>query len=466
MHGEEWHDDYAWLNDKENPDVLSYIKQENDYSDKIMEHTKPLQKLLYKEFVSRLDESEETPKTMSLDGWTYYSKKIPGQEYEAHCRSNKDGEEIYLDENELSNNLFGEANYFKFNFVKHSVDSNLVAFGVDSTGSERNTTLFMDMATKEILTDRIEGVYEDFEFSSDGKFCYYTLLDNGERTYQLKRHEIGTAVTTDEILYHEQDEMFYLQLTKSCNGQYIILKTSAQITSETHFLPANDNASKLRMLFPRKENIQYTCEAHSEHFYILTNEDSKNNWLFRVIIPKIDHVNADTLLASRETVIEHRDFVLIEDFGLRKNHLIVFERSNCLQNVRVVDLRDAELTTYHYISFSESVYSLWPGAVKEEIADLTNSAQFDTEMLRFTYTSLLQPKQVIDYNMDTKEMCIIHEERVNGVVAYDRSLYASKRLFATGVDGTSIPISIVYRRDLLGMNMNPPQVNPGTIILL
>ncbi|KAJ3214715.1 hypothetical protein HK099_006693, partial [Clydaea vesicula] len=464
-HGEEWSDGYAWLNDRENQEVLDYIEAENKYADQMLMSTRPLQRTLYKEFVSRLDESEESPRATFSDKWTYYTKRIPGEEYRVHCRIREGEEEaIFLDENKLANDdMFKDANYFKLGFLKHDPSFKFIAYSVDSVGNERYTVMFMDIDTKEVFLDRIEGVYEDFEFSNDSQYVYYTLLDEQERAYQLKRHKIGSKVEDDEILYHEQDEMYYLSLTKSCNGQYIILNSAAQITSETRIILANNSKDVPHLLFPRRDNIQYTVESHLDHFYILTNENSKNNWLCRIPVAScLDSslTNWETLLDLCETVIEHRDFVLIEGFQLRKHHLIILERSNCLQNCRIVDLSIPGFNSYHYISFSESVYSLWPGAVDEEIADLTKATQFDTNTFRFTYTSFLQPKQVMDYDMNSRVMTVVHEEKVNGIFEYDPSAYNSKRLFATGVDGTAIPVSIVYRRDLLGCNMNPPEPNP------
>ncbi|KAJ3036119.1 hypothetical protein HK097_003922, partial [Rhizophlyctis rosea] len=463
VHGEEWEDDYDWLKDKEDPEVLEYIKKENEYTEQMLEHTKPLRRLLYKEFVARIDESEESAKITLQDGWSYYTKKVAGEEYRLHCRfKSTEGEEVYLNENLLVSTTFAEASYFRLGFLKHSPDCTLLAYGIDSLGNERYTTYFMDMNTKEVLEDRIEGVYEDLEFTLDGKTVYYTVLDEYERAYKLKRHTIGTNVEEDLVLYHEEDEMFFLSLTKSSNGRYIILNSAAQITSETRIIRA-EGLEGPKLLFPRREGIRYTCETHGEWIYVLTNEDSKNNWLFRIPVKEslegVDR-SLDSLMELREPVIEHRDFVLIEDFDIRKNHLIVYERSNCLQNVRIVDLRAEDFSSYHYITFSESVYSLYPGSVTQEVADLTKSVQFDTNILRFTYTSFIQPKQVIDYDMDTREMHVVHEEKVGGGVEYDPSLYTSKRLFATGIDGTAVPVSIVYRRDLLGMNATPQHTNP------
>ncbi|KAJ3403427.1 hypothetical protein HDV05_007829, partial [Chytridiales sp. JEL 0842] len=467
VHGEEWHDDYSWLTDRENQSVLDYIQAENEYSLSVMEPTKPLQRLLYKEFLSRIDSEEETAKAELPDGYFYYSKKVPGMEYKLHCRVDKGTgvEEVYLDENELVDSKeFAEDSFFHLSFLKHSPDCSLVAYGVDTCGNERNRVFFMKMdGSKDLLEDRIEGVYEDFEFSACGQYVFYTILDSQERAYQLKRHKIGDNVENDPVLYHEQDEMFYLKLSKTTSGKAIILHAYAQITSETRYIMADSPLDEPRLIFPRRENIQYTCDHHNNHFYILTNENGRNNWLFRIPIPSTvptDSQTPESLMSLSETVIEHRDFVLIEDFQLRKNHLIVFERSNCLQNVRIVDISSpqTDFSTYHYISFPENVYSLLPGAVDEEAADLAKSTVFDTNLLRFTYTSFTQPKQVVDYDMNSRTLTVVEEEKVSG--GYDRSLYVSKRLFATGVDGTTVPISLVYRRDLLGLNQPIPQPNP------
>ncbi|KAI9001717.1 prolyl oligopeptidase [Gaertneriomyces semiglobifer] len=460
VHGEEWEDDFAWLKEKENPEVLKYIEKENEYTQKVMEDTKPLQKLLYQEFVSRIDENEESDKSTLQDGWTYYTKKVAGEEYRLHCRSKDGKEDVYLDENEIANSKeFEDASYFRVGFLKHSADCQWIAYGIDSVGNERHTTYFMDIETKQVLNDRIEGVYEDLEFA-EGNTVLFTVLDDHERAYQLKRHRLGTDVSEDQMLYHEEDEMFYLSLSKTCNGKYVLMNTSAQVTSEMWYVSSEDPNAQPKKLLPRHEGIQYTCENHGDYFYILTNEESKNNWLFRIPVPDTlpeNQRNAETLLGMRETIIEHRDFVLIEFYEVRRNHLVVFERSNCLQNVRIIDLTSGGFNAYHYISFGEMVYTLWPGAVREEERALAKQAQFDTNILRFTYTSFTQPRQVIDYDMDERTMTVLYEERISG---YDRTLYTSRRLFATGVDGTTIPVSIVYRRDLLGQNMNPAQANP------
>ncbi|KAF9969972.1 hypothetical protein BGZ73_007466 [Actinomortierella ambigua] len=484
VHGEEIVDNYSWLKDRENPDVLKYIDEENQYAVACLRHTEPLQKLLYNEFVSRLDADEESARVALPDGWCYYSKVQEGLEYRLHCRAELkltgyENEQIYLDENEIAASPeFEDATYFRVGFLRHSPDCRLVAYGVDATGNERVTTFFKDLETGEMLPDRLVDIYEDLEFSSCGKYVYYlTLVPETERAYRVCRHKLGTDVSSDQLLYEEQDEMFCLTMTKSGDGKFILVNSAAQVTSETLYIHADatEEDVQLRVIMPRKDGVAYSVEPHNgTHFFVLTNEDSKNNWLFRVPAPKRGSPPVD-LMSLREMVIPHRDFVLIEDFQVRRRHLVVFERSNCHQNVRVIEIAASEenehrnpaatainnptctigmvagpFDNYHYVSFADTVYSLFPQSVNEEVSNLSKMTLFDTNVLRFTYSSLVQPKQVIDYNMDTREHTVVHTERIAGKPEYKESHYEQQRIFATGIDGTAVPMSVVYRKDLLG----------------
>ncbi|KAL7749415.1 hypothetical protein RI367_005286 [Sorochytrium milnesiophthora] len=487
-HGEETVDDFRWLHDRENPEVLEYIAKENEYTDKCLAPITPLRNLLYKEFISRIDENEQSAHVTLRDDWTYFSRRVAGQEYRQHCRCREStGEEqVYLDENEVAAMAeFSDASFFRVGFLRHSPDGQCIAFGVDDTGSERYKVYFKDLNKQQLLPDRITDVWEDFEFSKDGKWAFYLALDDCERAYKVMRHCVGVRDTShDAVLYEEPDEMFFLTLTKSCNSRYIFFNSAAQVTSETHFIDLEEEheaevwvpgeaAGEMRCtqvrgqglapprpVFVRRENVQYTVETHGDYFYILTNEGAKNNWLFRIrisCVPAGDLCgNPATASEHQEAVIPPRDFVLIEDFQIRARHLVVFERSNCMQNVRIVDLTDTTLETYHYISFSELVYSLWPMTVSEEIADLSKQTLFDTSVLRYTYTSFIQPKQIIDYNMDDRTFVVVHTESVSGPIPYNPDLYTSRRLFATGTDGTAVPISLVFRKDLLGFGDGQP----------
>ncbi|KAG0237032.1 hypothetical protein BGX31_003747 [Mortierella sp. GBA43] len=489
VHNEKMTDNYNWLKDRENPAVLKYIKDENEYAIAALSHTEPLQKLLYNEFVSRLDANEESARVTLSDGWSYFSKSQTGLEYRLHCRSIIDAhgfedEQVYLDENEISQSPeYKDSTYFRVGFLRHSPDCRVLAYGVDGLGNEQFTTFFKDVETGELMEDRLDNIYENLEFSSCGRFVYYlTLVPETERAYRLYRHNLGTPVEQDQLLYEESDEMFCLTLTKSGDGKFIMINSAAQVTSETLFLHADaDDDAPPQVIMPRKEGVTYSAESHNgKHFFVLTNENSKNNWLFRTPAPKRHSPPLDPI-SLRETVIPHRDFVLIEDFQVRRRHLVVFERSNCHQNVRVIELASASdpgpehrpeappcsiglkpspFDKYHYISFPETVYSLLPESINEEVSNLSKMTLFDTNVLRFTYSSLIQPRQVMDYNMDTQETCVVHTEKVVGPFIYDLSNYEQLRLFSTGIDGTAVPMSIVYRKDLLRQGGKGPDANP------
>ncbi|KAF9148128.1 hypothetical protein BG015_010173 [Linnemannia schmuckeri] len=471
IHGDEVVDNYAWLKDRENPDVLKYIEDENQYAIAALRHTEPLQKLLYNEFVSRLDADEESARVTLPDGWSYYSKSQVGLEYRLHCRTRlsmaagMEEEQVYLDENEIAQSPeFKDSTYFRVGFLRHSPDCRIIAYGVDGLGNEQFTTFFKDVETGDLLPDKLFNIYENLEFSSCGRFIYYLrLVPETERAYRLYRHVLGTAVESDQQLYEETDEMFCLTMTKSGDGKFIMINSAAQVTSETLFLHADaEDDVQLGVIMPRKEGVTYSAESHDgEYFFVLTNENSKNNWLFRTPAPKRHSPPVD-LIAKRETVIPHRNFVLIEDFQVRRRHLVVFERSNCHQNVRVIELaaprvdhserrpeappcsiglEPGPFDKYHYVSFSETVYSLLPESINEEASNLSKMTLFDTNVLRFTYSSLVQPRQVIDYNMDTRESLTL-------------------RLFSTGIDGTAVPMSIVFRKDLIGQGGKGLDANP------
>ncbi|KAK3820081.1 MAG: prolyl oligopeptidase [Benniella sp.] len=489
VHNDEMVDSYSWLKDRENEEVLKYIQDENQYAIAALSHTEPLQKLLYNEFVSRLDADEESARVTLSDGWSYYSKSQVGLEYRLHCRSiiNPHGfeeEQVYLDENEIAQSPeFKDASYFRVGFLRHSPDCRVLAYGVDGLGNERFTTFFKDVETGEPMEDRLLSIYENLEFSSCGRFVYYlTLVPETERAYRLYRHVLGAPVDQDQLLYEEKDEMFCLTMTKSGDGKFIMINSAAQVTSETLFLHADaENDARPHVIMPRKEGITYSAESHDgEYFFVLTNENSKNNWLFRTPAPKRHSPPLD-LIALRETVIPHRDFVLIEDFQVRRRHLVVFERSNCHQNVRVIELAPAgdsnpehrpeappcsiglkpnPFDKYHYISLPETVYSLLPESINEEVSNLSKMTLFDTNVLRFTYSSLVQPRQVMDYNMDSRETFVVHTEKVAGTPIYDTSNYEQLRLFSTGIDGTAVPMSIVYRKDLIGQGGKGLDANP------
>ncbi|KAI9221383.1 prolyl oligopeptidase family-domain-containing protein [Blastocladiella britannica] len=478
-HGDTMTDDYAWLHDRANPAVLDYVAKENAYTKNCLQHTKRLQRTLFREFVSKVDEAESTARVSLPDGWTYYARRVPRKEYRQHVRERLDpvtgqlDSEVYLDENELATiPEFASHTCFRLGCLRHSPCGRWVALAIDTVGNERYTFLIYDLHGRKLLPTRIKECWEDWEFSSDGDYGYYLAVDAADRAYRVMLHKIATddndpATHSDQILWEETDDMFYLTMSKSADSSMIVVHSAAQVTSETRVidlaLPAQQ--SKLSVVFPRSEGVTYSIGRHENHIYVLTNEGThKNNWLFRVPLSDTaaneDITGASSLvLGPRETVLSARGFVFIEDFAIRAGHLAVFERSNCIQNVRVIDLKDPSLQTFHYLSFPEKVYAVFPMTVSEEVADLSKQILYHSATLRYTYTSLTQPKQVVDYDCDKRTFTIVHEERVGGPIPYNPALYASQRVFAVGDDGTAVPMSLVYRRDLVlspsGMRRGP-----------
>lgn len=458
-------DNYAWLNDKEDQNVLNYIESENKYTDILTKDTEDLQTLLYKEFITNNDNatSDLTPKELKSDGFVYYTRQDPLTYSNIYCRIDNltSLEHIYLLEDNVKVLVdYVEGGYFHIAFVK--IRNGICAVGVDCIGNERNSVLFISMQSGKEVSDRVEEVYEDFEFSMSGACCYYTILDEVERAYKMIRHFVYETPgdERDQVMYFEEDEMFFLALRKSCDGMYIFLSSGAQVTSETRFLLATDDSSCLTLIFDRVTHVQYTTESHEGYFYTLTNEDSKNNWIFKTKIPGSSQLNPDELKFSglklndssnpveeaendRETVIAHRDFVLIEDFGLRKNHLILFERSNCHQNIRIVDMKSSNLA-YYYIPFTSQIFSIWPGVQKEEYCGLIKSGVYESEILVFSFTSFVDVGQVVEYNMDTRDSRVIHTDGIDG---YDKELYESKRIYATGFGIRIVYIDLYIRWD-------------------
>lgn len=431
-------DDFNWLENKN--EAMQYILDENKYTSMCMKPVSGLITKLYNEFVSRHDESETSahiavPSSSPLGAeWThYFSRKVPGSEYRQHCRLNKNGSEhIYLDENELS-----KTEYFRLGFLRHSPCGRFIAFGVDENGSERYTVRFKNLCLNIFLDFELKDCGDQVEFSKCGNFFYYVQMDNAERPYRISRYEFQK---TPETLFEETDQLYYVCLTKSCSSEHIFVKSVSINSSETRalFLPEKE----FKVIIPRSMDHMYSVESNGKYFYVLSNlKTPHSNWIFRMLQCDFN---------QKETVLEARDFVLIEEIIMRVNHLIVFERSNCIQNVRIIDLRDDKLLTFHYIAFSDIVYSLNPMSVWEEIADISKHCFYDSSILRYTYTSFTQPKQIIDYNLETRQFQVVYTDNVCPALGYEFSsdLYESKREFAISDDGTVVPISMVYRKDI------------------
>jgi len=431
LHGEKRIDNYFWLRERENPEVIKYIKAENKYTEAMTKHTEKFQERLYKELLSRIKETDlSVPE--KIDDYYYYSRTEEGKQYRIHCRKKRSmdaEEEILLDENALAEGH----EYFQIGVYEVSPDHQLLAYSTDTAGSETYTLYVKDLSTGDLLKDEIANTYYSVEWANDNKTIFYSVLDDAKRPYKLYRHKLGTDPSEDVLIYHEKDEAFFLSLYKTKSKSYLILKLGSNTTSEVHYLKADSPEGSFQVIHPRQHKMEYKVDHHGDRFFIVTNDDAKN---FKLMETPVETPSKD----NWKEVIPHRDSVKIDGVEAFKDHLVVYEREDGLKKIRVADMATDQL---HYVDFPEPVYTFRPGW----------NPDFNTSLLRFHYASLVTPSSVFDYDMNTRSRELKKQEEVLG--GYDPSLYQSARVFAEAPDGTRIPISLVYRKGLAKDGENP-----------
>lgn len=424
-------DNYFWLREKSNPEVIEYLEAENEYTQAMTKHTEKFQERLYKELVSRIKETDlSVPER--IDDYYYYSRTEEGKQYPIYCRkkgSLEAEEEILLDQNALAEGY----DYFDIGAFEISTDHQLLTYSVDTTGSETFTLYVKDLNTGELLEDEIQNIYYFVEWANDNKTIFYTTLDETKRPYKLYRHILGTNQKDDRMIYHEEDEAFYVSLYKTRSREYLIMSSESQITTEIRYLPADLPEDNFKVIHPRQHEMEYYVAHHGDKFYIMTNDGAKNFRLMDVSV-------TDPSKKNWKVVIPHRDSVKIDGVDAFENHLVVYEREKGLKKIRITNLTNNQV---YYVDFPEPVYTFWR----------SRNPEFNTNLLRFNYTSLVTPKSVFDYHMDDKTRELKKQYEVLG--GYDPSLYKSERIFAKASDGTMIPISLVYREGMVKDGNNP-----------
>ncbi|OYD13931.1 oligopeptidase B [candidate division WOR-3 bacterium JGI_Cruoil_03_44_89] len=423
-------DNYFWLRDRSNPKAIKYLEDENRYTETVMKHTEKLQEHLYKELLSRIKETDlSVPE--KLDNYYYYSRTEKGKQYPIYCRKkgNLDAEEeVLLDENALA---VGHK-YFDIGVFRVSPNHRLVAYSVDTTGSERFTLYIKNLSTGELFKDEIPNTGYSVRWANDNRTIFYTVLDKTKRPYELYRHTLGTNPQEDILVYREKDEAFFLSISKTKSKEYLIMNLGSNTTSEVRYLKADSPTEDFRIIHPRQHEMKYYVAHHGNKFFILTNDNAKNFKLIEVSV-------TDPSRENWKEVIPHRDSVKIEGVEVFKNHLVLYERENGLKKIRIVDLRNNES---HYVEFPEPIYTILPGRNRD----------FNTNLLRFNYASLVTPVSVFDYDMNKRTRELKKQYEVPG---YDPSLYQSERIFARAPDGTMIPISLVYKKEVVKDGSNP-----------
>ena len=430
IHGDKRVDDYYWLRERENPEVIAYLEAENAHTEETLSPFKGLQNVLFEEMKSRIKQDEETAPYKRGD-YYYYMRYIEGSEYPVYARKkgSLDAEEqIILDVNELA----GDADYYSVRGLSVSPDDRIAAYGVDTEGRRFYDIYFLDIETGELLEDKIEATTANFEWANDSQTILYGKQHPETlRSYRVYRHQLGDS--DDSLVYEEEDETNYLYLGKSLSSKYFYLTSSQTLSTEIRYLSADSPQDDAKLFLPREQEHEYFVTDGEDRFYILTNDGAEN---FKVMEAPLD----DTSKGAWKEVIGHSDAALIEDIDVFRDYAVVTLLENGLTQMDVMDRKTGDVRR---IDFDEEVY----------VAYSDDNYEFDSQLFRYAYQSLTTPKSTYDYNLATEEHTLIKERAVIG--DFDRNNYVTERLFATARDGTEVPVSIVYRRGLEKNGENP-----------
>jgi oligopeptidase B len=426
IHGETRIDEYFWLRNREDPEVLAYLAAENAYTDAMMGSTEPLQEQLFQEMRARIRETDlSVPER--LDGWLYYHRTAALAQYPIYCRRPADdddegGEEVILDLNPLASGH----DYFRLGGWDVSPDHRLLAYTVDTSGAEAFTLYVKELSTGALLAETMMNVSPSLAWANDSRTLFYVVLDEARRPCRLHRHLLGSNPAEDALVHFEADESFFIDIGRTRSNAFMMLDIASHCTSEVRYASADQPDEPFRVIEPRRAGIEYTVTHHDDRFFITTNDGAPN---FRL-------VSAPVSDPSRERwteVFPNRPDVKVDSTDAFRSHLVVYEREAGLRQIRIVDLGTG---AGHLVEFPEPVYTVHQH----------ENPEFDTTLLRFTYTSLVTPASVIDYDMAARTWTVRKQTEVLG--GYDPGRYRSERLFATAPDGTRVPVSLVYQLPL------------------
>lgn len=419
-------DDYFWMNDRENPEVLDYLKNENEFKDFCLKKTDSLQKTLFKEMKSRIKEDDASVPYFK-NGFYYYNRFEKGKEYPIYCR--KEGN-LEADEKTLLNiNTLAEGQeYMNVNALAVAENNQLLAYSLDNIGRRIYTIHFKDLISGEVLEDRLKSVTGNLAWAADNATVFYSQQDSMTlRPNKIFRHVLGKPQESDELVYEETDETFTVGLKKSKSRKFLFIASQSTISSEYRCLPLDQPDENWKIIQERQADLEYEVDHYGKHFIILTNADNAKN--FKLVKTPIDQPGKE----NWEDIIPARENVFLEEFEVFKHHLVIANRFNGLQRL---EIRSWDGDKKHTIRMEDPAYTVWIG----------NNPEFYTDVLRFGYNSLTTPATVYDYNMETRDKMLMKRQEVIG--GHTPEDYKSERVWATSKDGTEIPMSLVYKKDL------------------
>lgn len=436
-------DNYYWMKlsdaqknaeqkDEVTTKVINYLTSENDYLKAKMKHTEPLQQKLYDEIVGRIKQTDESV-PYKKNGYWYYTRYEEGKEYPIHCRKKgtlEAAEQILLNVNELAKGH----SYYSISGLSVSEDNNLLAYGEDSVSRRRYTVYVKDLTTGKLVGEPIANTTGGVTWANDNKTLFYSRKDSITLLPRwIMKHKLGTSPSKDVSVYEEKDDTFYTSIYKTKSKKFLVIVSGSTLTSDYQILDANTPDGKFKSFTKRERGLEYSIDHYEDKFYIVTNWDALNFRLMETPDTKTDKVNWKEKIA-------HRDDTLLEGIDIFKNYLVVSERSKASTLLRIIDQKSKE---EHYMEFKEPAYTIYS----------STNLDFDTDLLRYGYTSMTTPSSTYDYNMKTREQKLLKQQEVVG--GYNPEDYQTERLWATADDGTKIPMSIVYKKGIKKDGTNP-----------
>lgn len=424
VHDQTLQDEFFWLRERENEAVLDYLRRENAYTDAILKPQDELKEKLFLEMKGRMKETDLSV-PVRMGSYFYYSRTEKDCQYPFYARKKESleaPEELLLDLNALAKGY----DYFSLGIVKVSRDHRYLAYAFDREGSEEYVLAIKDLSTGLLLKDSIPKLSRSLEWSADGRYFFYVVLDAAKRPYRLFRHELGTPAASDPLIYEEENPVFNLGIGQTRDRRFFVLEMSNSTTSECHVLDTKDPLGAFTCIHPREKGLEYSIDHHESSFFIRTNLDAVN---FRVMTAP----ETSPGKSFWREFLPYRAEVKTEQIDCFEKYLVLEERERGLVRMRVVALPNGQ---QHLIEFPETVYSVFSG----------QNPEFSQITFRLHYTSLVQPQTVYDYDLETRRFELLKQSEVVG--GYDAALYATERVFARSHDGVEVPLSLVYRRDV------------------
>lgn len=433
IHGHRRIDNYFWMRDRENTDVIDHLNSENDYLENSLASTKEFQETLFEEIKGRIKEDDQSVPFFK-SGFYWYNRFEKGQEYPLFCRKKESleaEEEILLDVNILAK----DKSFYQLGGASTRGRQDLLAFAADEVGRRIYTIYFKDLISGQILDEKITNVTGNFSWAGDNQTIFYTKQDPTTlRSHQVYSHILGNDPSEDRLIYTENDEEFTCYIQKSKSEEYLFIHCESTISSEIQFLESKNPSGEFQLIQKRVPELEYAADHYGDNFWIKTNHKAKN---FKMVKAPI----SSPQLENWEDVIPHREEVLFENFELFTDFLVTEERRNGLSEIHI---HSWDSQHSHQLDFGEETYTSW----------ISINPEFNSKTLRFGFNSLITPSSTFDYDMVSREKVLLKQQEVMG--GYNPENYTSQRLWAKAVDGVIVPISLVYKKSAFTQNGQSP----------